>query len=400
MKRRSSQTEPTSGIPLLPAIVIGAGMLLMLVLGVLLTTLHGKSFAGERLEGTGPAKQVTFAEHIAPLIYAQCASCHRPGETAPFELLTYADVRRHAKDIADVTARRAMPPWKAEHGFGDFLGERRLTDEQIAMLREWVHQGCPQGDPQLAPPTPTFAQGWRLGEPDLVVRMGEPYAVPAEGRDIYRCFVIPLKVPAGKYIKAVEYRPGNRKIVHHAVITMLSHDKAMQKLAVGDGKSFSSGLNAPGKRLPGPMGIWTPGLEPQSLPEELASAWPNGTDLVLQLHLHPSGRPELEQSLIGLHFTDRQPLAQFQSMVLLDKVDIPAGDAKYVSEKSLVVQKPVDAYGIFPHMHLLGRTVKVTATLPDGQTIVPLLSINDWDFNWQNFYQYSTPVRLPAGTRI
>jgi mono/diheme cytochrome c family protein len=343
---------------------------------------------------------VTFSRQIAPLIYAHCTGCHRKGEAAPFELFTYADARKHAKDIADLTQRRVMPPWKAEHAFGEFVGERRLNIEQIELLQQWVKEGCPAGDLSSAPQPPTFAEGWQLGEPDMVVTMPEAYSLVAEGRDVYRCFVIPLQVPSGKYIKSVEYRAGNRKIVHHAVLTMMPHNKAIEKLAGGDGKSFSSGLNAPGQRLPGPLGIWTPGLEPQPLPQGFAVPWRAGFDLVLQLHLHPSGKAESEQSSVGLHFTDEAPRGHFESLVLLDKqVDISAGEGNYVVDKSIAIRAAVQAYGIFPHMHLLGRTVKVTATLPDG-TIRPLLSIVDWDFNWQNYYQYQTPVLLPAGTRV
>lgn len=344
---------------------------------------------------------VTFSTHIAPLIYSQCSACHREGETAPFSLMSYAEVKKHAKQIADVTSRRVMPPWRAEQGHGDFIGERRLDERQIALLQQWVKQDCPEGDPALAPKPPRFPAGWQLGEPDMIVKMAEPYTLATTGRDDYQCFVIPLQIPAGKYIRAVEYRPGNRKVVHHALLTSLRHEAAMVRLIMtGNGKSFSSGLVAPGERLPGPLGIWTPGWEPQPLPDGFAAEWPTGCDLVLQLHLHPSGKPETEQSSVGFYFTSEKPHGKLRSLVLLDKkVDIAPGDPNYVSDLSKVLKEPADAYGIFPHMHLLGRTVKVTATFPDG-TIKSLLSIGDWDFNWQNYYQYASPLHLPAGTRL
>ena len=345
---------------------------------------------------------VTFAGQIAPLIYANCSACHREGETAPFSMMNYAEIRKHAKQIADVTTRRIMPPWRAQHGQGDFLGERQLSEDQIALIQQWVSQDCPEGDPAAAPKPPQFPAGWQLGEPDLIVKMAEPYTLAATGRDDYQCFVIPITVPAGKYIRAVEYRPGNRKVVHHALLTSLKHDFAVMKLILGNnnGKSFSSGLVAPGERLAGPLGIWTPGWESQPLPEGFAAAWPAGCDLVLQLHLHPSGKPETEQSSVGFYFTDQKPRGKLRSMVMLDKdVNIAPGDAHYATHKSFVLKEAADAYGLFPHMHLLGRTVRVTATFPDGSTRA-MLSINDWDFNWQNYYQYATPLRLPAGTRL
>ena len=198
----------------------------------------------------------------------------------------------------------------------------------------------------------------------------------------------------------MEYRPGNRRIVHHAVLTTLPHQAAQAKLASGDGKSFGSGLAPPGQPLPGPLGIWTPGKQPRPLPEGYAAAWPKGADLVLQLHLHPSGKPETEQSSIGLHFTDEKPQGRVRMMVLSNnRVDIRAGASSHTIEASTTLKQPTEIFGIFPHMHLIGRTVKLTATLPDG-SIEPLLSIGDWDFNWQNYYQYASPVRLPAGTRL
>jgi hypothetical protein len=349
------------------------------------------------------ASAVTFNHDVAPLVHANCATCHRDGETAPFPLLKYRDVRKHVSQIVDLTSKRQMPPWKAEHGFGEFIGERRLSDEQIAVLRNWSEQGCPEGDPTDAPQEPQFTQGWQLGTPDLVVTMPEAFDVPADGRDIYRCFVINVEIPPGKFVRATEYRPGNRKVVHHAVITTVPEKMALQMLGAepkGTGPGFASGLVAPGERLPGPLGIWAPGKEPLSLPDGYAMKWPKGVDLVLQLHLHPSGKAESEKSSVGLYLTDEPPRGKVRPVVLLNKdVDIPAGQADYRLSQTLTLPVSADVIGLFPHMHLIGRTIKATATLPDG-TVQPILSIADWDFNWQSYYQYAKPMHLPAGTRI
>jgi mono/diheme cytochrome c family protein len=349
--------------------------------------------------GAGRAP-VTFNKDIAPLLFEQCAGCHRPGEVAPFSLLNYRDASKRSALLRTVTEERSMPPWKGEPGCGPFVDERRLTEDQIALIARWVEEGTPEGDPADLPAPPQFTPGWQLGAPDMVVTMTEPYALVAEGRDDYRCFVIPFEPPPGKYIRAVEYRPGNRRVVHHAVLTSLQHKVAQAKLAEGDGKSFGSGLAPPGQLLPGPLGIWTPGKEPRPLPEGLAAAWPAGSDLVLQLHLHPSGKPETEQSTIGFHFTDLPPRGRVQMTILANNhVDIPAGATDHVIEASKTLKQPVEVYGIFPHMHLIGRTVTLTATLPDGSSI-PLLSIRDWDFKWQHYYQFARPLPLPAGTRL
>jgi hypothetical protein len=293
-----------------------------------------------------------------------------------------------------------MPPWKADPGIGHFADERRLTDDQVALFARWVEAGAPEGDPFDLPPTPSFAVGWQLGEPDMVLQMPEPYTLVAEGPDVYRCFVIPLQVPEGKYIKSVEYRPGNRRIVHHAILTSLPHEAALARLKAADGKSFGSGLSPPGQLLAGPLGFWTPGKDPRPLPDGFAGTWPAGSDLVLQLHLHPSGKTESEQSAIGLHLTDEKPQHRLNLFVVSNnKLDIPPGESNYTINAVRALKEPVDVLGIFPHMHLIGRTVKVTAALPDG-TSEPLLSIGDWDFNWQQYYHYATPIHLPAGTRV
>lgn len=343
---------------------------------------------------------VTYNKDVAPLVFRHCSTCHRPGEVAPFSLLSYRDMSKRAELIRTVIEDRSMPPWKAEPGQGHFSDERRLSDAEIGTIVRWIENGTPEGDAADLPPAPQFVTGWKLGEPDMVVTMDEPYALEAEGADVYRCFVIPLKLPDGKYLKAVEYRPGNRRIVHHAVLTTMPEPTAKAKLAEGDGKSFASGLAPPGQLLPGQLAFWTPGMEPRPLPEGFAAEFPAGAALVLQLHLHPSGKPETERSLIGLHLTDEKPRDRLRLLLLNNsRVDIPAGESNHVVELSKTINTPVDLYGVFPHMHLIGHTVKMTATLPDG-TIKPLISIPDWDFNWQNYYQYAEPVHLPAGTKL
>ncbi len=343
---------------------------------------------------------VTFNKDVAPILFRHCAGCHRPGEVAPFPLLSYRDASKRAGQIVELTASREMPPWKAEPGIGHFAGERRLTEEEIDLIRRWSESGSTEGNPADLPPPPRFADGWQLGEPDLVLRMAEPYALAASGPDEYRCFVLPIRVPAGKFIKSIEYRPGNRKVVHHAVITSLPHEQAIARLAEGDGKSFLSGLAPPGRLLSGPLSIWTPGMEPHWLPGDLASSWPDNTDLVLQLHLHPSGKPEVEQSVIGIHLTDQKPTASLKLNVFSNnKIDIPPNQPDYEVRASKTLSAETTLFGVFPHLHLIGRSIRAEAVLPDA-TRIPLISITNWDFNWQYYYQYAEPVRLPAGTRI
>ncbi len=369
------------------------GLRTALLLAALTTCPAGAISAGE-------SEAVTFNKDIAPIVFRRCAGCHRPGEVAPFPLLSYADASKRAGLISELTTSRQMPPWKAEPGAGHFADARRLTDEEVALIRRWSESGASEGNPADLPPTPKFTTGWQLGEPDLILKMPEPYTLAASGDDEYRCFVLPNPIPAGKYITAIEYRPGNRKIVHHAVITSLTHKEAEAKLAKGDGKSFLSGLAPPGRLLSGPLSIWTPGIEPHPMPADLAASWPEKTDLVLQLHLHPSGKPEVEQSVLGIHLTDQKPRARLQMTAFSsEKIDIAPGEADHEVKASKTLKSETELFGVFPHLHLIGRSVKAEATLPDA-TKVPLITIADWDFNWQYYYQYAEPLRLPAGTRI
>src|SRR5262249_6956846 len=173
------------------------------------------AFSGGEI-GKTQAK-VTFTEHIAPIVFNNCASCHRPGEAAPFALMSYQDVKKRGALIAAVTQSRDMPPWHAAPGYGDFIDVHRLTDEQIASIKQWVDAGMPEGDPGKLPAPPKFPEGWQLGKPDIVLTMAEPFDLPASGPDIYRNFTIPLDLPEKKWVKAIEFRPSARKVVHHAL---------------------------------------------------------------------------------------------------------------------------------------------------------------------------------------
>jgi hypothetical protein len=294
-----------------------------------------------------------------------------------------------------------MPPWKSVEGHGRFAGERRLPREAIELIARWVEQGAEEGDPKDCPPVPVFREGWKLGQPDIVITMPEPYALAAEGPDVYWNFVFDLAIPEGKYIKAAEFHPGNRRIVHHAALAMDVDGKARQQDEADPEPGFRGSLNLPGRLFPGTLAAWTPGRDPMPLPNGFSLPWKPGAGLLLQLHLHPSGKPESEQSRIGLYLTDEPPRQSMVDMVLIDrKIDIPPGEPAYRTRDEFQLPIDMEAFGVFPHMHLIGRDIKVTAHPPNNQPPFSLLWINDWDFNWQNFYQFATPVRLPAGTRL
>jgi hypothetical protein len=351
---------------------------------------------------------VTFADTIAPLVYDNCVTCHRPGEAAPFSLITYDDVRKRGAMIAKVTQSRFMPPWQATHGYGDFEGERRLTDEQIQAIAKWVSQGMPQGDPARMPPLPKFPEGWRLGTPDLVLQMPATFDIPASGPDVFRNFVIPSGLTEDKWVRAVEFRPSARRVVHHALYSYV-RGGALKASDGADGRPGFPGLSPIGVRgnvaPAGPLGGWAVGASPRFFPDGVALPLAKGSDIVLQMHFHPTGKAEREQSTIGIYFADRAPerrVAQLQMPGLFGVgagIDIPAGEQAYAINSSAVMPVDVRLYTASPHAHYLGKEFKATATLPDGSTR-PLLWIQDWDFNWQDGYNYKQPVVLPKGTRI
>ena len=353
-----------------------------------------------------PKGTLNFSQHIAPIIFDNCTSCHRPGEAAPFPLLNYSDVKKRARLIAEVTGEKFMPPWHAEAGYCEFLNERRITDEQIGMLRQWYAEGAREGNPAKLPTLPKFPEGWQLGQPDLVVKMAEPYSVRAEGQDIYRYFAVPLNLTEDKWVKAIEFRPSARTVVHHCLF-FLDTTGAARKADEADPEPGYNGGGGRGEglRMGGGIGGWAVGGNPRPLPEGLAWHVPKGADLVLQTHFHPSGKTEQEQSTIGFYFADGPPKQTFAGIQLppvfgaIAGIDIPAGEKHYLVKDSFVLPIDVEAFAVNGHAHQLAKDMKMVATLPDGQKKW-LMKIGDWDFAWQEQYTYKQPFRLPKGTRI
>lgn len=359
-------------------------------------------FALTWMLGAGLAKAdgPTFNKDVAPILWKNCAGCHRPGEVGPFSLLSYKDAAKRANFLADLTATRRMPPWKPEPDFGDFHDVRRLTDREIKTIAEWSDAGAPEGDPEDLAPAPRFPEGWQLGTPDLVLKARESFAIPADGGDIYRCFVIPIPTDTDRTVAAVEFRPGNRKVVHHALLFLDSTGAARRKDEAEPGPGYSS-FGGPGILPTGSLGGWAPGAMPRFLPDGMGKMLRKGSDLVLQIHYHPDGKPETDQSVVGVYFT-KTPARQIVVVIPVRTrdLDIPAGEKRYhVTAQSPPLPVDVRAIGITPHMHSIGKEMKVVAETSDGQTI-PLIWIKDWDFNWQGQYQYRSPVKLPKGTVI
>jgi hypothetical protein len=355
------------------------------------------------LGGGKALKSRTFTADVAPIIFQNCVSCHRPGEAAPFPLMKYEDVRKRGRQIAEVTEAKFMPPWHAEQGHVEFLNPRVLSAPQIAVLREWFEQGMPEGDPARLPPLPAFTEGWQLGKPDVILKMDRPFRIYAEGRDIYRNFVFPLDFTEDKWVKAIEFRPSARSAVHHALF-FIDVSGAARKL---DGEDGEPGFKGTGRaaRTFTPVGGWALGSNVRALPDGLAYAYPKGADLVVQTHFHPSGKEEEETSTIGLHLAHEPPREMFVGVQLpavfgeFSGVDIPAGATNYALKSSFTLPVDVEAFAISAHAHYLGKVMSLKATFPDGRSSL-LLKIPDWDFAWQEQYTFKDRQRLPKGTKL
>ncbi len=345
------------------------------------------------------AEDITYSKHVAPILWKNCAGCHRPGEVGPFSLLEYRDAAKRAQFISEITSSRRMPPWRAEPNFGHFVDVRRLSDADISTLKQWADQGALEGDAKDLPAAPKFADGWQLGEPDLVLKMPEPFSISAASKDNYRCFVIPIDNDEAKTVSAIEFRPGNRKVVHHAIFYLDSSGAARKKDAAEPGPGYTS-FGGPGIIPSGGLGGWAPGVNPYFLPDGLAKYIKPHSDLVLQIHYHPDGKPETDLSSLGIHFT-KKPVTKIVTGVALMNVNfsLPAGDKNIHVKAEQTLPIDVQAIGVSPHMHLIGREMKVEAHLPDG-TVEPMVWIKDWDFNWQDVYGFEKPLKLPKGTRL
>lgn len=358
----------------------------------------------EEIPAAAPAPgAVTYARDIAPLLNKHCVACHRAGDVAPFALTRYEEARPWAAAIKSYTARRLMPPWKASPGHGEFLDARWLSAAELAKVAAWADSGAPLGDPKDLPKPPALrpAGTWALGQPDAVLKPARPFHLEADGRDVYRNFTLPIDFAQDRYVAAFDFLPGNRGIVHHIIAYIDLDGRTAARM---DNRESEPGWSVAG----GGSGIvsedwgegWAPGMTPRRQPPGVAIRIPRGAKLVLQVHYHKSGKPEEDQSALAVYWA-KGPIRQVRRVFPFGQVffRLLPGVADQKVEARLTVPRDITLREILPHMHMLGKEMKVTATLPDG-TEKPLIYVKGWDFNWQMIYRYREPVRLPRGTKL
>jgi peroxiredoxin len=331
--------------------------------------------------------KVTYARDIAPILRKHCQECHRPGQAAPFSLLTYKQARAWSDTIREVVEAGRMPPWGADPRHGEFANDRRLPEADRKALLAWIEQDCPKGDERDLPPPPPFADGWGIGKPDLVLCMKAAYRIPAragKGGIPYQYFVLPTNFDRDVWVRAVEARPGNRAVVHHMVVY------------IGDPPGREREQTADRDILVG----FVPGSRPAVYPSELGKRIPKGAKLVLEMHYTANGTEQTDLSSIALVFAKEPPRHEIRARFVVNRdFIIPPRATCHEASAATVFEQDTVVLSLTPHMHLRGKSFQFRAVYPGGRIEI-LLSVPRYDFNWQHTYLLKKPLLVPRGTRI
>ncbi len=344
---------------------------------------------------------VSYTKHVARILNENCVTCHRQGQVAPFSLETYEKAKAWSYEISNTAQQRSMPPWKPVTNHGLYYNERRLSDDDIALLQKWHAGGAPLGDLKELPPAPKFSDTWMLGKPDAVLKAEGGFELKAKGRDEYRCYVIQNPFDEDKWVTGIEYRPGNPRSVHHIIGYLDMGGASEKKDATDPLPGYRSDGSGPGFMPSGSLSGWAPGNQPRMLVDGVSRRLRKGERLVLETHYHKTGRVEKDEGAqVALYFAKEPVKRQLRVATVINTlVNIPPGAEDHKMTALWIVPQDLHAYDVMPHMHLIGRTVSMTATFPDG-TSRDLVVIKDWDFNWQETYQFKEPIKLPRGTRV
>jgi hypothetical protein len=362
--------------------------------------------------------QPTFSRDVAPILYAKCVSCHRPGEVAPMSLINYREVRPWAKAIREKVATRAMPPWHADTKYGKFRNDLSLPPREIDTLMRWVDAGAPEGNPAEMPKLPAFPEGWQIGAPDHVFEMQAEYEIPARGTIDYQYFEVPTNFTEDRWMQAGEVRPGDRALVHHIIVyvrdpkpntrptvmnvrPILATPQATQAPAA---PRQAPAVSRTEGRPPGGgdamLVNWAVGEDAPVFSAGNAKRIPAGATLIFQVHYTTNGTPGRDRSRLGVILTKEPPAREIRTGLITNALlSIPAGAANHPVEAEATFSQDVRVWSMHPHMHLRGKDMTFTATYPDGKQQI-LLSVPKFDFGWQTDYWLAEPLLLPKGSKL
>jgi hypothetical protein len=391
-------------------------------------------------------KQITFTKDVAPILFKNCASCHRPDDIAPFSVLSYKDARPWAKSIREKVASREMPPWGADPRHGEFSNEARLKQSEIDAIVGWVDGGAKEGDPKDMPPAPDFSEDWKIGKPDVTLTMPEEFTLDARGADDYIYFRVPTNFTEDKWIQAAEFRPSNKRVVHHAVVFIETPQMidAAKNRARRNGREFDPRRDASVfERAPGPEeyffkegSVWrtkaetpviddacgqsnssvksasagagsviltayAPGKNPDIYQPGTAKRVPAGSNLIFQMHYSKTtGKPEKDRTSVALIFAKQPVDKTVETLTVINSLFlIPPGAENHEATACYNVPRDIQFVNYFPHMHVRGKAMKYEVVYPDGRRET-LLRVDKYNFNWQTLYILRNPLSIPKGSRF
>jgi hypothetical protein len=351
----------------------------------------------------------TFTKDVAPILYKNCTTCHRPGEIAPMSLLTYEDARPYAKAIRDEVSEGHMPPWHADAPAGTFENERKLTDEEKKTLLAWVAGGAKKGDPKDLPKQPAYAEGWTIGKPDVVFEMQDAFTVPEKGTIEYQYFYIPTNFTEPKFVQAIETRPGDRSVVHHVVINYQAKPDMPRTPVLTFNREWQRvprptfGVNRPRRSPDMPARLiasYAPGTSAQVYPPGTALRLEPGGVIELQMHYTANGTLTKDRTRVALIFSKDPSAREIRAGAFFNGTfTIPAGSSDTSVPAEVGFEQDTIVYGLLPHTHVRGRAWDYKLVLPDGTT-KNILSVPRYDFNWQTYYMFKAPLQVPKGAKI
>jgi mono/diheme cytochrome c family protein len=357
----------------------------------------------------------TFTKDVAPIFYRNCTSCHRPGGLGPMSLLDYETARSRADHIREAVSAGIMPPWHADAPHGTFLNDRRLSDADKKTITGWVDAGAPSGDAKDLPPAPAYTNSWTIGTPDAVVAMPTDYEVPAQGVIEYQYFEVPTNFTEDKWVQAIEILPGAREVVHHVLVFargpastppppapagsppptplfLRRDDQGIPDVPPGpDGKP---------RELGALIGTTAPGTNVLTFPAGTALRVRAGSVLTFQMHYTAKGHVMKDRTSVGMIFAKAPPDEEIRASAFVNgQFVIPAGAVDHRVQSELGFSENVRVWGLFPHTHLRGKRWEYRLVQPDGRSDV-ILSVPNYDFNWQTYYMFATPLAIQGGARI